>query len=385
MRILFVSDAYVPVPSGVAVSMETLRLTLEKLGHKVFIIAPKYRGFKESRDFVGRLGGIFRSNEKYAPLIWPIKKPSRKSIRALKIDIVHSHFFYEPNPIANFIAKSADVPHISTFYKIFPEVAKLKKSRTAYEKSLIKTFRFGEGCDQIVALSLESKKYLHDKLGLSKPIDVLPVGIFVKDFTSFPAEAVKLKFKIPNERKIVLFVGSADDEGNLALLIKSFRRVWKAIDDVHLLIVGGGKRLEDFRHFVSIEPYNQFVTFTGYLPKNQVNRIFGAADILAYPSYLDPEPLVVLESMAAGTPVVAASGFGAQDFVKNEITGLISKPEIEDFSDKIIELLRRNQMRLEFSQNSRAHAREFRSSNLTQDLVELYTSTTENFGHKLYK
>lgn len=389
MRIAFVSDAYVPVPTGTAVSVEILKRTLEKMGHTVYVFAPEYKGWKDQSSYVIRLPGMFRKSPEYAPWVWPTTSVNREKVKKLRLDVVHSHYFFDLFPFAIRLARAIDVPLVHTFYKIFPEFARnnpplLTSRQRAAEKSIVKTCDFAQNCDQIIALSTASKKYYMD-LSISTPIKILPVGIFVRDFSSLPAETIKAKYKIPLKRKLLLFVGRVDENDNIKFLLHSFKKVWKAIDDVHLMIVGGGERLKDFRRAISDQPYHKYVTLTGIMTKSQVNRIFGAADIFVYPAQLDPQPLVILESLASGTPVVAVKGFGAQDFIEKNQDGLISDFTVDDFSDKIIELLRRDKMRLDFSMKARLGASKFKTSNLTADLLDLYHETIENYSNKLTK
>ena len=387
MRILFVSDAYIPVPSGVAVSMETLKISLEKLGSQVFVVAPKYSFWKKRETGVARLPGIFKPFHRYRPHVWPVLGLDAKKLKEFKIDLVHSHFFFQPFNYAHELAHALNVPLVNTFYKIFPENEKLASNfRFVRDKktadSILKTVGFANRCDHLVALSDASKKYLN-QLNISTPIDVIPVGVFPKDFTSYPPEAIRRKFKIPSRRKIILYVGSMNQEGEVRFLLRSFRRVWKALDDVHLLIIGGGEKLRDYKFMAARSSMSKFVTFTGYLPKNQVNRIYGTADVLAYPGRLDPQPLVIVESLVAGTPVVAVKGLGGQEFVKNDQDGFVTEYEIEDFADKLIEILRKDQLRLDFSLKARINARKYRTSILTRELLDLYGKLIENHKNKI--
>lgn len=387
MRIAFVTDAYIPVPCGVAVSVETLRLSLEKLGHDVYIIAPKYAGWKDSHRRVARLSGVFHPTNPHKPVIWPTSTISRKKIQSLKFDVVHSHYYFNYFDLAQRVAKAANAPLVDTVYKVFPEHAKANPStilgkQGSFEKSLKKMVNYLNGCDQIIAPSRMTKKYLN-RYNVSPNIDVIPVGIFPGDFSSFPPETVKEKLKIPLKRKLVLYVGDITDENNIKFLFRSFKKVWHAIEDVHLLVIGSGNKLHDIKHAIAKEQFAKFVTFTGHLPKKQVNKIFGACDLLAYPCRLDPEPLVILESLASGTPVVAVEGMGAQDFVNNNENGYVCEPTIEDFSEKIIDLLRRDGLRMQFSMRARSASRDFRTSNLTADLLNSYENAISKYKNKL--
>ena len=216
------SDAYVPVPSGAAVSIETLRLALERLGHTVYIFAPHFPTYKDSNSHVARLPALFASREKYRPVKWPVfttLKPNR--IAELKLDIVHSHYFFDTFELAVRLAKLADVPLVGTFYRILPEIARKKSfwssAQKNSEKVLLKTINYANRCDQLVSLSQESKKYL-EEFSVSTPIENIPVGIFPKDFVALPSDAIKERFKIPKTHKLILFVGRVDDDSNLNLL-----------------------------------------------------------------------------------------------------------------------------------------------------------------------
>jgi len=388
MRIAFVSDAYIPVPTGVAVSLQTLKVSLEKMGHTVYVFAPDYFGFKDQDPHIARLPAIFSMHEKYRPTRWPLVKIKRHQVEQLKIDIVHSHYFFKNFDFAIRLAKAAKAPLVASVYRIFPEIAKLKPSflqgaQSAYENSLNDMICYLNKCQGVVALSSSSKKYL-SAFPINTSIETIPVGIFPKDFAGFPPQTVKAKFSIPQERKIVLFVGRIEDDKNLKFLLKSFKNIWKAIDDVHLLIVGGGSKLKYYQQIAALLPYNKFITFTGYLPKSYVNKIYSTASVLAYCAQLDPQPLAVLESLAAGTPVVAIKGLGAQDFISENIDGFVTRNDIADFSEKIIELLRRDKMQMEFSLNARREIQAFRSSNLTADLVKFYEQIQEQTKTDFY-
>jgi len=387
MKILFVSDSYIPVPNGTAVSVETLKLSLEKLGHTVFVIAPKYRFWKHSERGVARLPGLFKPFEKYNLNFWPTIGLNLKKLRDFEIDIVHSHFYFRPFYYAKEIADSLDVPLVNTYYRLFPEIEKCKDSlkivrERRSKKALIEMIKFANSCDQIVALSKPSKNYLSE-FDITTPIGVVPVGIFPKDYTSYPPEAIRNKFKIPHERKLVLYVGAIENENEITFLIRAFRNAWKAIDDVHLLVIGSGTKLSDFQKAVAKLPLNKFITFTGYLPKKQVNKIYAIADVLAYPGRIDPQPLVLIESLASGTPVVAVKGMGAQDFISDSQDGFITEANLDEFSAKLTEILKKDKMRLDFSLKARINARKFRTSILTRELVDLYNSTLSQYKNRI--
>jgi glycosyltransferase involved in cell wall biosynthesis len=375
MKIALVTDSYIPAPNGTSISVEILRRSLIKAGHDVWVFAPEYRGLKIKEERIISLPGVFAFPDKYRPKIWPTSHPKTQVLREVGFDIVHSHHFYSPYKYSYEFAKDAGAKLVTSFYRHFPEYETKKSSlslTTPYEKSVKNLIELGNAADAVFALSRTSKKYLQE-IGISNRIEVAPVGIFTKDYASYPPQAIYEKFKIPHNRKLLLYVARLENDAGLEFLLKAFKLIWKAVDDVQLMIVGGGSLENELRELISRNSFGDYVTITGFLPKNQVNKMYGVADIFVYPKTLDPEPLAVIESLAAGTPVVAVEG-SASDFMKHNEEGIITDFTIESFSRGIIELLRRDKLRLELKMRSRIKAREFRASNSTHFLLELYDS-----------
>lgn len=375
MKIALVTDSYIPAPNGTSISVETLRRSLIKAGHETWVFAPEYRGLKIKEEKIISLPGVFAFPDKYKPKLWPTSQPKPQVLREAGFDIVHSHHFYSPYKYSLEFAKNAGAKLVTSFYRHFPEYETKKSSlslTTPYEKSVKSLIELGNSADAVFALSKTSKKYLQE-IGVSNRIEVAPVGIFTKDYTSYPPQAIYEKFKIPRNRKLLLYVARLENDAGLEFLLKAFKIIWKAVDDVQLMIVGGGQLENELRELVSRNSFGEYITITGFLPKNQVNKMYGVADLFVYPKILDPQPLAVIESLAAGTPVVAVEG-SASDFVKHNEEGIITDFNVESFSKGVIELLRRDKLRLEFKMRSRIKAREFRASNSTHFLLELYDS-----------
>jgi glycosyltransferase involved in cell wall biosynthesis len=68
------------------------------------------------------------------------------------------------------------------------------------------------------------------------------------------------------------------------------------------------------------------VGFLGYVAPHELGRIYSEADMLALPSVSEAAPLVVVESLACGTPVLASRIAGLPSVVKDWETGFLFKP-----------------------------------------------------------
>ena len=146
------------------------------------------------------------------------------------------------------------------------------------------------------------------------------------------------KYGIPNDRPWVLNVANAEARKgldyflDLAALNPSYEWIWVGENNSSML----AEALE--RNGVS-EFSN--VSFTGYVPSNQIGPIYAASDVFALTSREDPFPSVVLEAFAARTPVVAFDGNGGYtDVVIDGETGfLVDSGDLTSFSSKVALLL----------------------------------------------
>jgi glycosyltransferase involved in cell wall biosynthesis len=90
------------------------------------------------------------------------------------------------------------------------------------------------------------------------------------------------------------------------------------LDPVVVLIGHGGQQATRLLPGLDVRP-------TGYLTDDrELARWYGAADVLLYPTLADNLPLVVLECMASGTPVVGYDTGGVGEMVEHEVNGWLS-------------------------------------------------------------
>src|SRR6266567_8184241 len=117
MRIGFFSDRYLPLTDGIAYSMEDARRELEKLGHEVYIFAPKPGlRYHETSPRVIRfpaVKGLFFDDYRTS-LFFPPQ--TSRQIDKLKLDLIH---FHTPGQIGLFGAVYAlrhNVPLVTTYH-----------------------------------------------------------------------------------------------------------------------------------------------------------------------------------------------------------------------------------------------------------------------------
>lgn len=93
MNIAYFTDNYLPQPSGIATSVDHFARFLRKLGHKVYIFAPKVKGYKDEGDFVFRLPSVRVMPNLPDGARLPLPFPYHSFWKTIEVDfdIVHAH------------------------------------------------------------------------------------------------------------------------------------------------------------------------------------------------------------------------------------------------------------------------------------------------------
>jgi len=178
------------------------------------------------------------------------------------------------------------------------------------------------GADRTIALSPTEAERLA-RLGVpADRIAVIPNGI---DLEEFPAERRATSGANPLR---VLFVGRLDPaHKGLDTLVEGFARVaddW----DLCLRVVGpdwGGRQpMRDRARALGVDARVEIV---GEVPRAELLEEYRRADVFVLPSRFDSFPIVLLEAMAAGLPVVATRVGGVPDVVEDGTTARLVPPD----------------------------------------------------------
>jgi len=194
---------------------------------------------------------------------------------------------------------------------------------------------------KIIAVSAEVKRDIMAQYGVDgERIAVLYNGVDSRRFhpkrRADSRHEVRSRWQIPAEAPLVLFVGSGFRRKGLDRLI----RVWRmpALANTYLLVVGGDARLGFYRRWAdSVAPGR--ILFAG--AQEQVEKYYGAADVLALPSLQEAFGNVVLEALASGVPVLVSRCVGAAELLTGALAGgIVERPDnAAELSAKLLRLL----------------------------------------------
>lgn len=180
----------------------------------------------------------------------------------------------------------------------------------------------------------------------TKRLDVLRNCIDTERFGSadsrLKAEALRWKYHIADDEKVILFTGRLSREKGIRPLLQAYRQIKLA--KTKLVIVGGAFYASDVvsddeKAFQAlVEPIKQRIVRTGFIHYADMPAVYSMADIAVLPSmWDDPAPLTVIESMASGLPLVTTLSGGIPEYADPACAVLL--PRDRQFVDRLARTL----------------------------------------------
>ncbi len=386
MRIAVFSNAYKPTISGVVRSMLLFRKGLMDAGHQVYILAPEYTDFEDDEPDIFRFPAIDLTSQVDLSLMIPIKGLMTPTINGIQPDVIHSQHMIVMGNLANAFARERKVPLVFTFHTLYDEYAqKFVPIAPDLAGAVVDEVvsRYLSHCTHIIAPTPSIRDMILRKYEVNAPVTVIPTPVDLDNYTHLCPEQVRIKLGL-ERAEILLYLGRLSEEKNLELLLEAFAIVYQQRPDAHLVLVGKGPtehQLHKYAEKLNITPR---VCLYGAIPYNEVANIVAAADLFVFPSQVETQGLVLVEAMAAGTPVVAVECASSRDVIASG-GGLISAPNAQDFAAAIMQLLDDPQRLRALSFEAAGVAKRYDIRSTTQKLIEVYHEAIDRNAARLQR
>ncbi|MFW9895462.1 MAG: glycosyltransferase [Candidatus Thorarchaeota archaeon] len=223
----------------------------------------------------------------------------------------------------------------------------------------------------LVSVPTRSKKDLLRKQRFKEPIICLSNGINDNYFTDVRENGIREKYNL-DHKKILLYASRLSPEKHQLSIIKSFRKIHKQVPDSHLVLVGSdGPSTSHVLRLIKKKDYRDYISYLGKVPFIDLLKLYNTAAASILWSWIEAEGLVLLESMAQGTPCIGANSIGISDVIRHGKTGFLCN-DFDDFQEHAIKLLKDDDLRIEMGNNARNIAEHYRISSIAKIWVQLY-------------
>ena len=251
------------------------------------------------------------------------RRAVRRAVRERRPDLVQAHWIV-PNAVS-VAGASGDVPFAIGLHGSDVFLAEKSILRWASRRALRRTALL-TGCSPELVRRVEALGPIGAGRGLSR---VIPSGVDTTAFSPDPARRHlwRDRLGIPVDAPLLLVVGRMATKKGFHVLVEALAELFARHPSAHLVLAGGGDRLEEFR--AATRAWSARVHFPGSVLRDTLPDLYRAADVFVLPAVHDRQgnvdglPNVILEAMASGLPVVASGISGIPLAVEPGRSGLL--------------------------------------------------------------
>ena len=199
---------------------------------------------------------------------------------------------------------------------------------------LLRTARESDG---VITLTEHERAFFVEK-GVSKDkIFVTGIGISPESYQTGDVASFKTNHKIPENSRIVLFIGRIDEGKGVGVLLRSMSIVWNRIPDAHLVLLG--RSTEDTSRIMHLARGEKRVIILPDATEKTKKDALSASNLLVLPSIYESFGGVFLEAWSAGKPVVGCATPAIKCVIDDMANGLLTSPEENELAEKMLYLL----------------------------------------------
>ncbi|MFH1856919.1 MAG: glycosyltransferase [Candidatus Omnitrophota bacterium] len=337
MNILMMTNTYKPIVGGLEKSVEIFSNEFRKRGHNVLIVTPETKGVSLSEENIIRIPAIQNFNKTDFSVKLPVPLTLSGKLRKFRPQIVHSQHPFLIGDTALRISAKYEIPVIFTHHTLYEQYTHyVPVNSNALKRFVIElSTGYANLCDCVFAPSRGIKDLLEER-GVETPIEVIPTGIYLKEFLDGDGKGFRKLFNLPEDAFIIGYAGRVTAEKNLLFLSEAVISMLKKNENCYFLLVGDGSLLNDIKNLFRHSGLYSRLYCTGILEGEKLRDAYYAMNVFAFTSKSETQGLVLMEAMASGVPVVAVDAIGVREVVKDGYNGrLLLSEDACDFTDAL--------------------------------------------------
>lgn len=355
------NDSFFPMTDGVCMVVDNYARRLVKYAN-VIVFVPNYFGSNyDDSVFPYKVVRCSSLKTFFLDYTLPIPKLDlkfKKELEKYELDIVHIHSPFTLGEAGLKYAKKHNIPCIATmhsqFKQDFQKAVKNDKFATVLNNRLIKIFN---KCDECWAVNKEVARIFYEDYHykclprvMNNATEMTPVANIKKAH-----EYINNKYKIKDSEIVFLFVGRINTLKNIFFIVDSLKILkdkkpklkWK------MLFVGSGQDEGKLKEKIKELNLEKEVLMCGKVTnREELSYYYSRADLMLFPSIYDASSIVQIEAASQKTPTVFLENTATSSTVTNNVNGFISKNTINDYTNKIIEILENKKLYKEVAENA---------------------------------
>lgn len=340
LRVALFTDLFFPAIDGVVRTVDAYAKRLNQNGGYCCVVCP--RGTEPYEDNypydVIRTSAVKLPGISYlvpAPLFSPSLK---RFFNNKQFDVFHVHSPFLVGRFAIRLGRKMNVPVIATFHsKYYDDVLNITHSRFLAHFVVNMVVDFYSKVDDVWACSTSTANTLRS-YGFHGDIKVMENGV---DITAVPnpdalRERAVSEFSLPQDKRILLFVGQQIWQKNLKLVLDVTKRLHDEGDDYLTVIAGKGYDSGAILSYADSLDLGNSVKFLGVITDRELLRgLYLASDLFFFPSIYDNAPLVLREAALMGLPALLTAGSNSAEVVTDSQNGYTAENDCTKMAEKV--------------------------------------------------
>jgi len=276
-------------------------------------------------------------------------------VKREKIDLINAHWILPAGFSCFFVSKLLKKPLVLTTHGPDIYALLMKGFFSPISKKIVK------GADCLTATSLITAKIMADSAEIDhEKISVISMGVDSDLFE--PSQKLKEEGRIKLSKKIhlkpsrpvILFIARLAKHKGADYLIEAMPEIIRKFPKTNLIIVGQGPEKESLKKLAIQLKVNDNIYFLGKVPNKELPYYYNQADVFVLPSLREGLPVVLMEAMSSGCPVVATNIAGNPDMIESGQNGFLIKTKSpKKISKAILDILSDDKLKNRFIRNAR--------------------------------
>ncbi|ASJ08935.1 glycosyl transferase [Thermococcus siculi] len=383
LKIAIASDWFYPKVGGIESHIDELARNLLSHGHEPYVITHDYRYMKPYVDSfpyrVVRFPSMLYFKKYHVSIgygqFWKINEFYKK----IDFDVTHIHSIY--SPLAVGVSKISrgirGVPVVATNHSFYgkPPLNFLIGPFVRHHLKRIDTF---------IAVSTPVAEDTRNLLegGLNgRPVIVVPNGIDTRKWRPpEPEEREKARRELGvRDEVVILYLGRMTERKQAHripfMVREALRKSGLPMRKLKLIMIGNGPMRPALEKNLRETGIGQITELYDFMERGRLLPLYWAADLVLMPGILEAFPVVGLEAMATGNPVIGRNESGLSDMILNGKTGLLALSE-NGMAENLAKVLTDRELLVTMGLEARKKAeKEFSWGVVLKKLLRIYLMT----------
>ena len=216
------------------------------------------------------------------------------------------------------------------------------------KKDILHTFRFNRIDAWVSTLDYMKKQVLSHTKFSEKKLHVIPLGTNIDSTSIHSKDEARSLLHLPSNKFLIGVIGRLDEKKGQLEVIQALSLLKETEKNIHVVFIGDKTKNEADEYVQKLNDaieLNHLQDKTSFLPhQSDIQKLYGAFDLVIVPSWEETFGTVTIEAMASGVPVIGSNTAGTAEILGNE-TFLFQARNPKDLSETLLNVLQDDTLR----------------------------------------